>query len=468
MKLYEMSADELRSKIDEAGSKARSLHGRAGAIIARVEAEGRDLTPDEKCQVDRLLAQSEAAAAELPELRFELRHAEASDEREASQATARPRVTTPTAPGGSAVWTPGHRGARFADVFRGRATPASTGSRFASLGELALAVATGGHDARLIHNATMVETTGGSGGFLVPMQFLGPILDEALAREVVRPRATVVPIASNQATVGAFDYADGTNAARAGLSLTWTGEAAALSEQRGKTREVTLKPHKGSIFVRVSSELAADAIAFDAQLSEAMIAAVAAGLDAAFINGNGAGQPLGIVNAPATISVAKEASQVAATLVPQNLAKMAARLNPSSWSSSVWLIHPTALVQLLQLQAKVQNVAATENVGGYSPGWFTVAADGSMTLLTRPVVVTDACAPLGTVGDVILADLRRYLVGLRADAAIARDESRYFDSDEIAFRLILRIDGQPRVAEATKLRDGSNTVSPFVTLATRS
>ena len=116
----------------------------------------------------------------------------------------------------------------------------------------------------------------------------------------------------------------------------------------------------------------------------------------------------------------------------------------------------------------MQNVAATENVGGYSPGWFTVAADGSMTLLTRPVVVTDACAPLGTVGDVILADLRRYLVGLRADAAIARDESRYFDSDEIAFRLILRIDGQPRVAEATKLRDGSNTVSPFVTLATRS
>ena len=106
MKLYEMSADELRSKIDEAGSKARSLHGRAGAIIARVEAEGRDLTPDEKCQVDRLLAQSEAAAAELPELRFELRHAEASDEREASQATARPRVTTPTAPGGPAVPTP--------------------------------------------------------------------------------------------------------------------------------------------------------------------------------------------------------------------------------------------------------------------------------------------------------------------------------------------------------------------------
>lgn len=465
--MYEMSTDELRSKIDEAASKARSLHGRAGAIVARVEAEGRDLTTDEKRQVDSLLAQSEAAAAELPELRFELRHAEAADEREASQASARPRVTTPNAPGGSPAWTPGHRGARFADVFRGRATP-STASRFASLGELALAVATGGHDARLIHNATMVETTGATGGFLVPMQFLGPILDEALAREVVRPRATVVPIASSQATVGAFDYADGTNAARAGLSLTWTGEAAALSEQRGKTREVTLKPHKGSIFVRVSSELAADAIAFDRQLSEAMIAAVAAGLDAAFINGNGAGQPLGIVNAPATISVAKEASQVAATLVPQNLAKMAARLNPSSWSSSVWLIHPTALVQLLQLQAKVQNVAATENVGGYSPGWFTVAADGSMTLLTRPVIVTDACAPLGTVGDVILADLRRYLVGLRADAAIARDESRYFDSDEIAFRMILRIDGQPRVAEATKLRDGSNTVSPFVTLATRS
>ena len=48
-----------------------------------------------------------------------------------------------------------------------------------------------------------------------------------------------------------------------------------------------------------------------------------------------------------------------------------------------------------------------------------------------------------------------------------RDNSVYFASDEIAFRLTLRMDGQPQDAAATKLRDGTNTVSPFVALGAR-
>lgn len=48
-----------------------------------------------------------------------------------------------------------------------------------------------------------------------------------------------------------------------------------------------------------------------------------------------------------------------------------------------------------------------------------------------------------------------------------RDTSVFFNSDETAFRLTMRLDGMPEDSEPTKLRDGTNTVSPFVTLDAR-
>ena len=82
-------------------------------------------------------------------------------------------------------------------------------------------------------------------------------------------------------------------------------EASTATDQAGKTRMISLRAKKAAVFVRVSSELAADAPNFDSQLSTAMSAAIAAGVDAACVSGDGAGQPLGMLNSGAMISVAK-------------------------------------------------------------------------------------------------------------------------------------------------------------------
>jgi len=50
---------------------------------------------------------------------------------------------------------------------------------------------------------------------------------------------------------------------------------------------------------------------------------------------------------------------------------------------------------------------------------------------------------------------------------IQRDSSAYFASDEIGFRLVLRCDGLPMDNTPMKLRDGTNTVSPFIALGAR-
>jgi HK97 family phage major capsid protein len=315
--------------------------------------------------------------------------------------------------------------------------------------------------------ATMTEGEGAGGGLLVPVQYLGPILDAALAVEKVRPYATVIPMESKNAVAGVFDTQDGTSNARGGLRLLWGKEATALSEQKGKTRDVTLKAEKGHIFVRVSAELAEDVRTFDRQLTAAMIAAVAAGLDDACIAGSGVAQPLGILNGGSTITVTKESGQSASTLLLQNLAKMVGRLHPSSFARSRWLIHPTVVPTLYLMSYTIKNVAGTENVGGSHVQAITQDASGNLLIFGRPCDVSDSCSVLGTAGDVILADWSRYVIGLRRDASIAKDESRFFDSDEIAFKLTLRMDGKPFDESATKLKDGTNTTAAFVVCETR-
>ena len=86
----------------------------------------------------------------------------------------------------------------------------------------------------------------------------------------------------------------------------------------------------------------------------------------------------------------------------------------------------------------------------------------------RPLIVTDRCSTLGTVGDLILCDLTSYLIALRSDATLAVDTSVGFKESEIYFKLTMRVDGQPMLASPITPKHGTPTLSPFVTLATRS
>lgn len=463
--------DELRETREAIGARLRVVNNQCKSIQGRADAEKRDLTPAEAGKLDSLMAEFEGLEREARAVANEISVAEI----EQRDSTPQPRVTSPNRLGGSpnvhmggqARRSPIGRGTgKFDDVFAGRKLEDPYADRFESFGEFALAV-WGGRDQRLIQNATMVTTEGAAGGFLVPISYFGELLDASLQQEVIRPLATVIPMASKSGVAPVFDYADGTSGKRAGLQLLWGPEATSLTEQRGKVREIGLEAKKASIFCRVSQELASDVPMFDRQLGAAMVAALAEGLDIAFMSGTGAGMPLGIINAPNAIVVSKEGSQAANTILLQNVTKMFARLAPKSYSRAVWLIHPTTIPALLTLAVVVQNVAATENVGGSTAGAVTVDASGQIRIFGRPTIVTDACAALSSQGDIALVDLAKYLIGLRADAVIAKDESRYFDSDEIAFKLTIRVDGQPADKEAAKLRDGTNTVSSSVLLQAR-
>ena len=89
-------------------------------------------------------------------------------------------------------------------------------------------------------------------------------------------------------------------------------------------------------------------------------------------------------------------------------------------------------------------------------------------IYTRPVLPIEQCATLGTVGDIILADLSQYLLIEKGGIKTASSIHVQFLTDETAFRFVYRVNGQPVWNSAlTPFKGTSNTLSPFVALATR-
>src|SRR5262249_5833544 len=154
---------------------------------------------------------------------------------------------------------------------------------------------------------------------------------------------------------------------------------------------IYLHANKNAILTQVSNELIRDGIGFDEQLSGALPKAIAYFLDRAFlITGTGQAQPMSVLNAPATITVLKEASQATGTLLLANLAKMFSRMAPASFPNSVWLAHPTTIPQLLQ---------TTITVG--TGGSFVPLLQGmpnNPSIYTRPVIFTEKMNALSAKG----------------------------------------------------------------------
>lgn len=346
-------------------------------------------------------------------------------------------------------------GRRFAEMFPDAG--ASMGG-WGSASEFLTVIGNGLHDARLMA-ASMSGGTGSGGGFAIPPGVLGPWLDAALESEIVRPRANVWPMTTDERTVPAWDVTDRSGDDLAGFEIQWTPELGTMDLQVGKIRRIKLKARKGAILAEASNELSADGLDFDGQLNRIMVKALSYGLDKSFLFGAGGNQPLGALVSAARITVAKEGGQAAGTIYYDNIAKMFARMDPASIANSVWLANPTTIPKLLTLALPV-------GTGGL-PYPVLNEDNGKWRMLTRPVIFSEKMKTVGTEGDLALVDLSQYSIGLRSDIVIDKSTHVGFTRDAVSFRLKVRLDGQPNISEPYTLPNQAGTVSPFVTLATR-
>jgi HK97 family phage major capsid protein len=308
--------------------------------------------------------------------------------------------------------------------------------------------------------AALTTSVGSHGGYLVPTEFTDKLLQAAGEKAVVRPRATLIPMASRAVQVPCLDCtstpASTDSAFLGGIVARWTEESATLVETEPVFRQVELVAHELSGYSRVSNSLLEDsAIGLEQLLITLFGRAIAWHEDHAFLRGDGVGKPLGILNSNALVSVTRSA---ASAFELQDAATMLARLMPG-WApeTTVWAMHPAVAGELFQM---------TSAGAGSSAIYLDNARNKpAMVLFGIPVVITEKLPGLNTLGDVLLLDLQHYLVGDRREIEIAFSEHVAFTSNQGAWRFVARVDGQPWLRAPITLNDGSSTLSPFIGLA---
>lgn len=303
-----------------------------------------------------------------------------------------------------------------------------------------------------------------TGGFLVPEVLRSELLSNSLEAAIMRPRANVITMDGPRVPFPCVDETTHSGSVFGGITGSWVAEGAALPESEARFGRVVLDASKLVTYCEVPAELPSDApIAFGDFINTNMPAAITHFEDYAFLNGNGVGQPLGVINAGnlALIAQAIEAAQLADTIVWQNVVKMFSRMLPSSLSRAVWLAAPDTFPQLALLSVAV-------GTGG-SVVWLGNGADApAMTILGRPVIFTEKVPKLGDQGDLSFIDPMQYLVGDMQQMRVQSSEHYKFGNDVIVYRVIERADGTPWMRSAITPANGSTaTLSPYVTLAER-
>lgn len=299
------------------------------------------------------------------------------------------------------------------------------------------------------------------GGFLVPEQTAAEIFDIALEESIVRPRARVIPMESDVLKVNVLAASSHASTVFGGITIAIPDEAGALTASVPSVKQIVLHAVPLTFFCYMSNEWMSDSgIQVEAFLRLAFGSALAFYADDYYINGTGSRQPLGILNAPATIEIAKESSpaQAADTLVWKNIIKMDERLYAGSQRNAIWLINSECKRQLFDMAATAETHNSINMAGGPEGPY----------MLWHPVIPTEKCKKLGDKGDIYLADFSKYIIGNRS-LAISVSTEYSFNTDETCWKMIYRTDGQPMLSSAIipKNSTSSQTVSPFVTLAER-
>jgi HK97 family phage major capsid protein len=307
--------------------------------------------------------------------------------------------------------------------------------------------------------AALGESSGVTGGYTVPPDFYTQLLAIAAEDNFFRQRAFVQPMGS--ATLQ-FPYLDITTIQAAGVSpffgavqAYWTAEAQTRTETEPQFKMMELKANELSGYSVSSNVLLQDAaFGLEKFLYTLFGKAVAWYEQFAFLQGNGVGKPLGVLNAPATLVVNRNTGN---TVKYVDVATLFSKLLPASVSRAVWTITPTVIPQLLQLQDGANRaIFISIDQGAVKPPIWK--------LLGLPVQITEMMPALGTKGDVALIDCSNYVIGDRMALEIAASEHVNFLKNQMTWRFVQRVDGQPWMDKPVTLQDGTTQVSPFVVL----
>ena len=320
-------------------------------------------------------------------------------------------------------------------------------------------------DARLKAPTGLSEGIPADGGFLVQTDFATTLLEKTFASSGILNRVFRMPISGNANAIKIPAVADNSRAdgsRSGGIQAYWMNEAGTKTPSYASFAQVALELKKLVGYTTCTDELLQDTSALESWIMRAFASEFDFKLADAIINGDGAGKPLGVLNAPCLITITAETGQGAATIVAENIDKMwMSRFGPNS-ASYVWLYNQNIEQQLSEMN---YGVGATGGSLVYMPPGGISGAPYA-TLKGRPMIPIEQAATLGTAGDIILADLSQYIMVDKGSMQSASSIHVNFATDQTAFRFVYRTDGQPLWSSyLTPYKGSTSYQSPFVVLS---
>jgi len=415
----------------------------ARAILDLAKTEGRDLTDAEVTAIE-----THQTSIETTERAIERRDKiEALDKKLAITET-----TPPVARGGEPVF--------LQDALWG----------YRNAGEFCAEVITlftpGGHASDKIRTVAVKEQgVPSTGGVLIPPAFNQTVWDRVAsnANNLLAYTDNVPMGGSNVLHVPAIDETSRARGSRwGGFTGGWIPESGQMTATDVKLRDMKLELHKIYAAMRLSDDLVANAPALKALVTRGAADVIAYEIGNAIINGTGAGQPKGVMNSGALVTVGKQNNQPIDTVVPQNLVKMYCSLLPELLPGAFWGIDSKVLQSLILMPID----PGTAGVPVFLPPSGLVAAPNGM-ILGLPVRPLEYCAKIGDLGDVILMNLSMYATGTKGEVRGESSIHLYFDHNQTYLRFLADMDGQPWMNNTVTPANGGAAMGAFVTLEAR-
>jgi HK97 family phage major capsid protein len=292
---------------------------------------------------------------------------------------------------------------------------------------------------------TLQEADDTLGGYLVPEEFRAVMLMYDAEPAVIWPRATIWPMSTDK--LGMPKLAQRPDGIEdddydhfAGVSFTWTDEGGTKTETEPDFEFIELVVRELSGYTAITNILIDDsAINIMNFLTTLFRAAWIWQTDKVFIRGDGAGKPLGIVNDPNGLTVARA---TAGTVTNTDVENMVMQLPSVFDAGAVWLCNK-------QVLGTLRNERDSNNALLLQEMYSEVGQGYQMMLKGYPVIKADGKTyPLGTAGDLILCNLRHYYIGDRQTFTMDSSSHYLFRSNKTAVRVSGRLDGQPAIPEA--------------------
>ena len=294
------------------------------------------------------------------------------------------------------------------------------------------------------------------GGALVPEEFRAQLMQLMVDETAIRSMAFVMPLMSSTLTVPRIRDTDRSDGSLfGGVQTYWLEAGDEVPESQPEFAQVRLTAKALAALTEIQNTTIADSfLSVPTLITQLFSMAIRWKEELAFLRGNGAGRPLGVLSSGAEIEVARKAGDL--NVDAEDIHAMEGRLLPGSDMRAVWMIHPGLRKDLGSL-----------NLGGVQYFQEDLSKRRPMMLNGRPVITCEHCSTPGTAGDIILVDWMYYLIGDRQAMSMASSPHPEFRKNATLVRAIGRLDGQPWIDKPLTLSQGgaANSVSPFVTLA---